>query len=109
MRKVLIAILFLSSWFYCSAQIRVKSNTFVSKLHSPGNGTYAITIGHTIYLNCDANEFFIDTPWMIHEFNHVRQWERFGTMGFISRYIFFSILKGYKKNPFELQLKQKYK
>jgi hypothetical protein len=91
------------------SQIRLKPNnkivSFIGGLKL--ERTYAITIGHTVYLNCNVENFFADTVWMIHEFNHVRQWERFGTVGFLTRYLFLSI-RGYNKNPMELQLKQKY-
>ena len=38
-----------------------------------------------------------------HELQHVYQIQKLGYIGFFSRYIWYSIRYGYKKNPFEIE------
>src|SRR5215510_10998857 len=62
---------------------------------------YAITVGRTIYLSCSKQDFLSDTPWVRHEFTHVEQYKKYGILEFAKRYLFFSLFRSYKKNPFE--------
>jgi hypothetical protein len=61
---------------------------------------YAVTINRTIYISCDKQAFYDRPKWMLHEFVHVWQYQRLGTLEFLKRYAFFSIFKGHH-NRFE--------
>jgi len=63
---------------------------------------YAITIGRTIFLSCSKQDFLSDTPWIRHEFTHVRQYRKYGVLEFAKRYLFSAIFyHSYAKIPFE--------
>lgn len=67
--------------------------------------TWGFTIGRTVYINCSA-EVFLDKEWWVrHEFCHLQQYQRYGTLEFLKRYLFFSIFKGYN-NRFEREAKK---
>lgn len=40
---------------------------------------------------------------IVHECVHVRQFRRFGTLGFVRRYLWWSIKHGYAGNPLEIE------
>jgi hypothetical protein len=88
--------------------VRVKENCLIPKVIGFfKHDTYAMTIGHTIYISCDYKKFVENKRWMTHELQHVRQYEKYKLIGFMSRYIWYSIKYGYNKNPLELEAFQK--
>jgi hypothetical protein len=88
-----------------SQSFRVVPNSLLAKIAGKLKGEeedYAVTIGKTIYLSCNKEYFFSDTPWVRHEVTHVEQYKKYGILEFAKRYLFFSIFfHSYNKIPFE--------
>ena len=64
----------------------------------------AITIGHSIYLhNATREDFLNNTSWYRHELAHIKQYQTHGMMGFLARYVWYSIRFGYYNNPLEIE------
>ena len=62
----------------------------------------AIVIGNSIYLyKVSGEEFIKDKKWLKHELCHIAQYKKYGTPGFIIRYLIESIRHGYHNNCFE--------
>jgi hypothetical protein len=64
----------------------------------------AIVIGNRIHLDGISSSEFLNNPTlMLHELTHVAQYRQYGFIFFIVKYLWFSLLKGYRQNPFEIQ------
>ena len=64
----------------------------------------AMVVGRTIHLhNTTTSEFLNDTRWVKHELCHLRQYKQHGTIGFIVKYLWESLKKGYYNNRFEVE------
>ena len=64
----------------------------------------AIVFGKTIYLHNISREHFLsDTRLMRHELCHVRQYQQYGFLPFLFKYLMESIRKGYTNNRFEVE------
>jgi hypothetical protein len=67
----------------------------------------AIVFGSTIHLhNTSREEFLKDKNWICHELKHVEQYLQHGYIGFIIKYLFEWIKKGYYNNKFEVEARQ---
>jgi hypothetical protein len=72
-----------------------------------GSRKVAMVWGNRVLLwGCSQEEFLTNTPWVRHELKHVEQYQRFGMVGFLVRYIAYSIRYGYANNPLELEARQ---
>ncbi len=70
--------------------------------------TMAIVIGHTIHLwNASFRDFCLNEKWKRHELAHVRQFEQYGLVTFMLKYIGESMIRGYTKNKFEVEAREK--
>ncbi|MEP7319274.1 MAG: DUF4157 domain-containing protein [Panacibacter sp.] len=68
----------------------------------------AIVIGNTIYLwNTEKSKFLENNRWLRHELTHIAQFKRYGFTRFVFLYIFETIKKGYHKNRFEKEAREK--
>jgi hypothetical protein len=66
-----------------------------------------IVFGKTIHLhNISRREFLIDTRLMKHELCHVRQYQQYGFLPFLFKYLVESIRKGYTNNRFEVEARE---
>ena len=95
--------IFLVSKSY-SQNIRIVQNSRLAKLvgrMSGERGDFAVTIGKTIFVSCKGEEFLARPWWVKHEFEHVRQYEKHGILGFLQLYLFYSMRYGYYEIPFE--------
>jgi hypothetical protein len=64
----------------------------------------AAVLGSTIHLwNVSREEFLRRTPWVVHEIEHVRQFQRYGFVRFSVLYLWESARKGYYNNRFEVE------
>lgn len=61
----------------------------------------AITIGRTIYCLTDC-----PPDLHAHEFLHIRQWQEYGYLGFLARYLWDSLRHGYWLNRFEMEARE---
>jgi hypothetical protein len=69
-----------------------------------GNHNVAMVLGKTIHLyNTSKEEFLQDEKWLRHELCHVRQFQQYGYVGFIAKYLWESIRRGYYNNRFEVE------
>lgn len=67
----------------------------------------ALVLGGTIHLyNTGREEFLQNEQWVKHELCHIRQYRRYGIAGFLLRYSWESLRKGYYKNKFEAEARQ---
>lgn len=85
-------------------QHRIRENSWIAKIAARKlrSQRVAIVLGKTIHLfNTSTEEFLRDRKWVKHELCHIRQFQRYGYMGFIIRYLWESILHGYHDNRFE--------
>ena len=89
--------------------LRIKENSWIArlaakKLHA---GNVAIVIGRTIHLyNVTKQELFKNDKWLKHELCHLRQFQQYGFITFIAKYLWESINKGYFNNKFEVEARR---
>lgn len=65
-----------------------------------------ITFGHTIRLRYADGDPAVPTV-LAHELVHVEQYERFGFVGFLARYVWYTLRYGYAKNPLEVEARER--
>ena len=64
----------------------------------------AMVLGNTIHLhNTSQEEFLKNENWLTHELCHIEQFRQHGYIGFIVKYLWESIQKGYYDNKFEVE------
>lgn len=87
-----------------SQKIKVVENSRLAKFAARlagDDGKYAITFGKTVFISCKKEEFYAEPWWVRHELTHVRQYKEYGILGFLKRYIGYSIFHNYYEIPFE--------
>ena len=66
--------------------------------------TVAAVLGRTIHLwNINREDFLLRKSWVVHEIEHVRQFQRYGLIRFSALYLFEYSRKGYYNNRFEIE------
>ena len=89
--------------------LNIKENSWIArlaakKLHA---ANVAIVIGRTIYLyNVTKKELLKDKKWLKHELCHIRQFQQYGFITFIAKYLWESIHKGYYNNKYEVEARR---
>jgi len=86
--------------------INIKENSWLAKMAAIKLGTKAVAmvLGKTIHLhNTTKADFLKDERWLKHELCHIKQFKEHGYVGFIIKYIWESIRKGYYNNRFEVE------
>lgn len=86
--------------------VYIKENSWLAKIAAwkMGSNNVAMVIGNTIHLhNVSRSAFLENTRWVKHEMCHIKQYKKYGTIGFISKYVLESIKKGYYNNRFEME------
>lgn len=89
--------------------IRIKENSWLALIAAKKLRTaqVAMVIGRTIHLhNVSREDFLKDEKWVKHEQCHIEQYRRHGFIGFIVRYTWESIRRGYHNNRFEAEARQ---
>lgn len=84
----------------------IKENSWLAKIAARklGSQSVAMVLGKTIHLYNTAKEDFLQNEkWVKHELCHVQQYRQHGFIGFIVKYVWESIHKGYYNNKFEVQ------
>jgi hypothetical protein len=67
----------------------------------------AMVLGHSIHLSGATREQFLSDPyWVAHEMEHIRQFEQYGRLGFLWRYLVGWARYGYYNIPFEVQARE---
>jgi hypothetical protein len=92
-----------------SGDIKIKENSWIAKLAAKKLHTFnvAIVIGKTIHLHNVTHQGFLQNKrWLKHELCHVRQFEHYGFLNFITLYLWESFNKGYINNRFEVEARK---
>lgn len=87
----------------------IKENSWIAKLAAKKLGTnnVAIVIGKTIHLhNTSKQNFLQDERWVKHELCHVRQFQQYGFINFIAKYLWESLQHGYYCNKYEIEARK---
>ena len=84
----------------------IKENSRLAKIAAIklGSKSVAMVLGKTIHLhNTTKANFLQDERWVKHELCHIKQFKDHGYVGFIIKYLWESIKKGYYNNRFEVE------
>jgi hypothetical protein len=84
----------------------IKENSWLAKIAAKKlkANAVAMVLGKTIHLhNTTKTEFLNDEKWLKHELCHIKQFKEHGYVGFIVKYLWGSLRKGYYNNPFEVE------
>lgn len=87
----------------------IKENSWVARIAAwkLKATSVAIVFGNTIHLwNSSAANFLQNEKWLKHELCHIRQYKQHGYAGFIIKYIWESLRKGYYNNRFEVEARE---
>lgn len=86
--------------------IRTKESSWLArmaawKLKQP---RMAMVVGNTVHLyGVTRQEFLKNEAWVRHEMKHVQQFREHGFAGFLIKYTWESVIKGYENNRFEVE------
>jgi hypothetical protein len=86
--------------------VQIRENALLARiaakvLRSPH---MAIVMKRTIHLhNTCMKDFMQNRRWVRHELKHIEQFERYGTLRFVSKYLYYSMRHGYWNNPLEVE------
>ena len=89
--------------------LSIKENSWIArlaakKLHAVN---VAIVLGRTIHLyNVSKQELLKNEKWLKHELCHIKQFQQYGFITFIAKYLWESIKKGYFNNKFEVEARR---
>ena len=87
--------------------MKIHWNSTLAKIILPRKFT-AITFGRYVFIR--SKRWELDDNKRIrllaHEEAHVRQYKKYGFIGFITRYLWYSIKYGYKNNPLEIEARK---
>ncbi len=87
----------------------IKENSFIAKLAAKKlrASSVAIVVGKTIHLYNTSKEAFLkDSRWVNHELVHIKQFEQYGYLTFIIKYLWESIKNGYQNNKYEVEARK---
>jgi len=87
----------------------IKENSRLAKIAAIklGSKSVAMVLGKTIHLhNTTKANFLQDERWVKHELCHIKQFKDHGYVGFIIKYLWESIKKGYYNNRFEVEARK---
>lgn len=87
-------------------KISVSDNAWQARLASRflKSDNAAIVFGRNIYLWGSSKQAFLGNQrWLLHELQHVLQYQRDGFTGFIFKYFINHIRYGYRNNPYEVE------
>lgn len=82
----------------------IKENSWLASIAAKKlqAASVAMVLGKTIHLhNTSKDAFLQNIKWVKHELCHVEQYRQHGYVGFIAKYLWESIRKGYYNNKFE--------
>ncbi|RYD53063.1 MAG: 2TM domain-containing protein [Sphingobacteriales bacterium] len=85
--------------------LSIRENSWLARIAARRlrSGNVAMVIGRTIHLHgVSATEFLASPSWVAHELEHIRQYKRYSTIGFLLRYGYYSFRNGYYQNPLEV-------
>ncbi len=89
-----------------SNDFKIKENSWLAKIAAwkLKSDSVAMVLGKTIHLhNASEAEFLLDEKWVKHELCHIKQFKEHGYFGFLVKYLWESLQKGYYNNRFEVE------
>jgi len=89
--------------------VRIKEDAFIAKIAAWKLGTsrVALVLGKTIYLhNTTKDQFLSNSRWVKHELAHIRQFEQYGFIRFLTLYMVEYLKNGYYNNRFEVEARR---
>lgn len=89
-----------------TADYIIKENSWLARIAARKlkSESVAMVLGKTIHLhNTSKSVFLNDERWLKHELCHVKQFKQHGYIGFVVKYLWESIRKGYYNNKFEVE------
>ena len=92
-----------------NSNFNIKENSLFARIAAKklGSSSVAMVLGKTIHLhNISKDDFLQDERLVKHELCHVRQYQQHGYVGFLVKYLWESIRKGYYNNKFEVEARQ---
>lgn len=93
-------------FYFGRVKIKIKEKSFFARIAARQLKckTVAAVFGNTIHLwNVSREDFMKRTSWVIHEVEHVRQFQRYGAVRFSALYLFEYTRNGYHNNRFEVE------
>ncbi len=90
-------------------KVRIIENSFLARIAAfkLQTSNVAMVLDSNILLhNVSKKEFMANTDWLCHELQHVLQWHQHGVVGFLGKYLWYSIKDGYYNNSFEKDARQ---
>jgi len=87
----------------------IKENSWIARIAAwkLGSNSVAIVFGKTIYLHhISVKDFLGNERLLKHELCHVRQYQQHGFIGFLLKYLWESLRKGYYNNKFEVEARR---
>lgn len=93
-------------FYFGRVKIRIKERSLYARVAARQLKckTVAAVFGNTIHLwNVSREDFLQRTPWVVHEVEHVRQFQRYGFLRFSALYLLEYTRNGYYNNRFEVE------
>lgn len=87
-------------------EFNIKENSWIAKLAAKKlhANAVAMVLGKTIHLYGSTKENFTSNErWLKHELCHVHQFEKYGYLPFVLKYLWESFKVGYYNNKFEIE------
>jgi hypothetical protein len=87
----------------------IKENSIFARIAAKkmGSDSVAMVLGKNIHLHHISKDAFLSNQRLVkHELCHVRQYQQHGFIGFLVKYIWESIRKGYYNNKFEVEARK---
>ena len=94
------------SFYFGRVKIKIKERSFYARIAAKQLRckSVAAVFGNTIHLwNVSREDFLQRTPWVVHEVEHVRQFQRYGFIQFSALYLLEYTRNGYHNNRFEVE------
>ena len=87
----------------------IKENSLLAKLAAKKlhTSSVAMVLGKTIHLYGSTKENFIaDERWLRHELCHIKQFDTYGYLPFVIKYLWESLRVGYYNNKYEVEARK---
>ena len=103
------AVNFTKRYTLADENFTIKENSWVAKIAAwkLKSSSVAIVFGSSIHLwNSSKAAFLQNKKWLKHELCHIRQYKQHGYFGFLIKYLWESLRKGYYNNKFEVEARK---
>jgi Domain of unknown function (DUF4157) len=90
-------------------KVKIKENSLSARIAAWKLNTRAVALvlGNTIHLHHVSKENFLqDKRWVAHELKHIEQFQQYGYLIFLCKYLIEWIKRGYFNNRFEMEARE---